>query len=254
MVAAITTPSRELFRMGTKSAASAALARVRSTTRTARSLSPAAVIALSLAFVFGGVGIAGAATGAAFILGRSNTESSTAKLSDSRGTPLSLSAPKNKAPIAVNRSIMVKNLNAQYLGGLSAASLKPTGGDGFNSSNISIPSNAYAQVATTGPLPAGTYFVTATAQVHVEAPNTGALCVLPLNNDTSHPLQEGGETGAGSFVQAAETVAVSVPSKNTVQEWCTVQGTNNASVLQFAGITAIRVLSTSGTTPARAGS
>ena len=58
----------------------------------------------------------------------------------------------------------------------------------------------------------------------------------------------------GSFVQAAETVAVSVPSKDTVQEWCTVQGSNNASSLQFAGITAIRVLSTSGTQPARAGS
>ena len=239
--------------MGTKSAASAALARVRGTTRAARSLSPAAVIALSLAFVFGGVGIDGAATGAAMILGRSNNESSTAKLSDSRGTPLSLSAPKNKAPLAVNRSVMVKNLNAQYLGGLSAASLKPTGGDGFNGSNISIPSNAYAQVATTGPLPAGTYFVTATAQVHVEAGNSGALCVLTLNNDTSHPLQDGGETGS-PFVQAAETVPVSVPSKDTVQEWCTIQGSNNASSLQFAGITAIRVLSTSGSTPARAGS
>ena len=190
---------------------------------------------------------------AAMILGRSNNESSTAKLSDSRGTPLSLSAPKNKAPLAVNRSVMVKNLNAQYLGGLSAASLKPTGGDGFNGSNISIPSNAYAQVATTGPLPAGTYFVTATAQVHVEAGNSGTLCVLTLNNDTSHPLQDGGETGS-PFVQAAETVAVSVPSKDTVQEWCTIQGSNNASSLQFAGITAIRVLSTSGSTPARAGS
>src|SRR4029077_20228686 len=223
----------------------------RHTTRTARSLIPA-VIALSLALVLGGVGMAGAATGAAFILGRSNSETSTAKLSDSRGTPLSLSAPKNKAPLAVNRSVMVKNLNAQYLGGLSAASLKPTGGDGFDGSNISIASNAFTQVATTGPLAAGTYFVTATAQVHVRATNTGALCVLTLNNDTNHPLQEGGETG-GSFVQAAETVAVSVPSKDTVQEWCTVQGTGVASVLQLAGITAIRVLSTSGTKPAHAG-
>jgi hypothetical protein len=217
------------------------------------SLSTAVVVVAVLALFSGGLGIAGAATGAAFILGRSNSETSTAKLSDSRGTPLSLSAPKNKAPLAVNRSVMVKNLNAQYLGGLSAASLKPTGGDGFDGSNISIPSNAFAQVATTGPLAAGTYFVTATAQVHVRATNTGALCVLTLNNDTNHPLQEGGETG-GSFVQAAETVAVSVPSKDTVQEWCTVQGSGVASVLQLAGITAIRVLSTSGIKPAHAGS
>jgi hypothetical protein len=239
--------------MGTRPAAIAAVTTRRRKRRTVRSLSPAAVIALSLALIFGGVGIAGAATGGAFILGRSNSETSTAKLSDSRGTPLSLSAPSNKAPLAVNRSALVKNLNAQYIGGLSAASLKPTGGDGFNSSNISIPSDAYTQVATTGPLSAGTYFVTATAQVHVEAGNSGALCLLTLNNDTNNPLQEGGETG-GPFVQAAETVAVSVPSKDTVQEWCTVQGTNNASVLQLAGITAIRVLSTSGTKPAHAGS
>jgi hypothetical protein len=239
--------------MGTKSAATAALATRRRKKRTARSLSPAAVIALALGLAFGGVGIASAATGAAFILGRSNSESSTAKLSDSRGTPLSLSAPRNKAPLAVNRSVMVKNLNAQYLGGLSAASLKPTGGDGFNGTSITIPSTAYARVATTGPLPAGTYFATATAQVHVQAGDSGALCLLTLSNDTDHPLQEGGETG-GPFVQAAETVAVAVPAKDTVQEWCTVQGSNNASVLQLAGITAIRVLSASGTKPASAGS
>jgi hypothetical protein len=81
------------------------------------SLSSAAVVVAVLALLFGGAGIAGAATGAAFMLGRSNSETSTAKLSDSRGTPLSLSAPKNTAPLAVNRSAMVKNLNAQYLGG-----------------------------------------------------------------------------------------------------------------------------------------
>src|SRR6202042_1778025 len=170
--------------MGTKSAASAALARVRGTTRAARSLSPAAVIALSLAFVFGGVGIAGAATGAAMILGRSNNESSTAKLSDSRGTPLSLSAPKTKAPLAVNRSVMVKNLNAQNVGGLSASSVKFTGGDGIAAPNadIALEHATNVQVAGTGPLPAGTYYVTATALIDLTVGDFEGQCSIFKNH------------------------------------------------------------------------
>jgi hypothetical protein len=51
-----------------------------------RSLSPAAVAALTLAFVIGGAGLADAATGGNFILGKANSESSTASLSNSAGT------------------------------------------------------------------------------------------------------------------------------------------------------------------------
>lgn len=115
-----------------------------STRTPARPLRPAHRITAAIAaalllggIVLGGTGIASAAVAAsrAFILGRSNFESSTAKLSDSRGTPLSLSAPRNKAPLAVNRSVMVKNLNAQYLGGLRASSVEFTGGDGIAAPN-----------------------------------------------------------------------------------------------------------------------
>jgi hypothetical protein len=91
--------------------------------RSDRAVSPAAVIVVTMALILGGAGLAGAATGGAFLLGRSNTETSTATLSSSRWTPLSLSAPRNKTPLAVNRGVMVKNLNAQYLGGLSASAL-----------------------------------------------------------------------------------------------------------------------------------
>jgi hypothetical protein len=66
----------------------------------ARSLRPLTVISLTLAMVVGGAGIAGAATGGAFILGRANSEAAKATLSDSRGTPLSLAAPAGKAPPA----------------------------------------------------------------------------------------------------------------------------------------------------------
>lgn len=68
-----------------------------------RSLSPAAV-AVTLALAVGGAGIADAATGGAFILGRSNKETSAATLANSRGTPLALSAPARTrmAPPAVS--------------------------------------------------------------------------------------------------------------------------------------------------------
>jgi hypothetical protein len=212
--------------------------------RPARGVSPASIIVVTLALLAGGAGIADAATGGAFLLGRSNTETSTATLSSSRGTPLSLSAPKNKAPLAVNRNVMVRNLNAQYVGGLSASALESTGGSGVDTDSVSIPADAYSLVATTKPLAAGTYYVTATAEVNVEAGNSGALCLLTVNNDTDAPLQVGAETG-NSFVQTAETVGVTVRAKDTLEEWCSVQGTGNASQLRTAAITAIRVLSSS---------
>jgi hypothetical protein len=216
-----------------------------------RSLGTVAAVVVTLALISGGLGIASAATGGAFILGKSNTETGTAKLSDSRGTPLSLSAPRNKAPLAVNRTVMVRNLNAQYIGGLSASAIKPVGGEGFTASNTSLPADVYTEVAATGLLSAGTYYATATAQVQVESGDSGALCLLTLNSDTNVPLQVGGESG-GSFVQAAETVAVSVHTKDTLQEWCSILGSDGGSELQYAAITAIRVLSSSGTTPASA--
>ena len=51
-------------------------------------------------------------------------------MSNSRGNPLALSAPAGRAPLAVNQATMVKNLNTEYTGGLTAAQLQPTGGVG----------------------------------------------------------------------------------------------------------------------------
>jgi hypothetical protein len=212
--------------------------------RSARAVSPASVIVVTVALIFGGAGLAGAATGGAFLLGRSNSETSAATLSNSRGTPLSLSAPKNKAPLAVNRNVMVRNLNAQYVGGLSASALKPTGSYGMDAEAISLPSTGYTEVATTGTLAAGTYYVTATAEINVEAGNSGALCLLTLNGDTDVPFADGGQTG-NSFVQAAETVGVTIRAKGKFEELCTVLGSGNASELLTASITAIRILSSS---------
>jgi hypothetical protein len=76
------------------------------------------VVALGVAIALvGSLGVAGAATGDRFILGQNNTESTPSVLKNTNGTPLSLVAPKGKAPLAVNRSVKVNNLNADKLDG-----------------------------------------------------------------------------------------------------------------------------------------
>lgn len=237
--------------MGSKNAASAALRWSRHRLDAVRSLSPAAIVALTLAFVIGGAGLAGAATGGNFILGKANAESSAASLSNSAGTPLALSAPSGKAPLAVNRNVMVKNLNAQYVGGLSAASLQVTGGDGFTPRGADTPFLSYTKIAATGPLPAGTYYVTATALLNVNSSDHAGFCYIAKASNPGGVISIGGGEQIG-YVQAAETAAVSVAAGDALQEWCYADGTVSGSYAFNAGITAIRVLSSSGTPPATA--
>jgi hypothetical protein len=216
--------------------------------RGARSLGTTTIVASAVALVCAGTGIGSAATGRAFILGRSNTETSTAALADSRGTPLSLSAPAYKAPLAVNRNVMVRNLNAQYLDGSSASSLQSSGVDTyFSGGSTAISTTGWTEVAGTGVLPAGTYYVTATASIALGSGATTALCMITENDITISPLQEGGGEGTGT-VSAAETVAVSAHGSR-LEEYCSTNGASS-STAQDAGILAIRVLSSSGTPPA----
>ena len=214
---------------------------------------PVRLIAITAALLLGatllgGTGIAGAAAGRAFILGRSNAETATAKLSDSRGTPLSLSAPRNKAPLAVNRSVMVKNLNAQNVGGLSASSVKFTGGDGIAAPNadIALEHNTNVQVAGTGPLPAGTYYVTATALIDLTVGDFEGQCSIFKNHGFAGGV--GGGDGT-SFVQAAESAAIQLTSGSTLQEYCDVEGTGDGSEAIDGSIIAIRILASTGTKP-----
>lgn len=55
------------------------------------------------------------------------------------------------------------------------------------------------------------------------------------------------------MTQAAETVAASVTAGDSLQEWCYVNASAPNPTAADAGITAIRVLSSSGTTPATTG-
>jgi hypothetical protein len=75
-----------------------------------------------------GVGGAGyAATGNPFILGQSNSAGAVSTLTGTATTPLSLRAPAGKAPLAVNSSVKVGNLNADRIDGLDSTAFQKAG-------------------------------------------------------------------------------------------------------------------------------
>jgi hypothetical protein len=222
--------------------------RIRRFWRAIGSVSPAAITA-TLALVIGGAAGASAATGANFILGRANHETSTASLSDTTGTPLALSAPTRKAPLAVSNKTMVRNLNAQYLGGQTSSELQVSGGDGFIASGADVPINfGFPVVASTGPLQAGTYYVTETALLDVVVGDSKGFCWVVTKSNPGVILTAGGAKQEGEF-SAAATIAVQVKSGDSLEERCGTGAVLGSFAVQ-AGITAIRVASSSGTKPA----
>jgi len=217
-----------------------------------RSFSPAGTIAITLAVLLGGAGIASAANGGNFILGTANSETATASLANSKGTPLSLSAPHGDAPLTVNQNALVKNLNAQFTGGLSSSQLQATGGDGFTQPGTNTPINDTGPlVAGTGNLPAGIYYVTATADLIVQQADGGAVCFISKGSAALNGVSQSNIGQPGIFT-VTETAAVRIKANDTLQEHCVTPG-NNGSVAIDAGITAIRIRSSHGTPPARTG-
>lgn len=236
--------------MKVKNAAMTALRWSRHGLRAVRSLSPLAAFGLTAALVLGGAGIASAANGANFLLGKFNTETSTAWLKNTTGPALKLLAPSNSAPLQVSNSKLVSGLNAQYVNGMSSSQLA-TGGDGFTAPKTDTAiSSTSTEVASTGALAAGTYYVTATALLDVATGDGQGYCYIAKGSSTGTELGYGGASQEGWFT-AAETLAASVNAGDTLQEWCYTNSTSG-SYAYNAGITATRVLSSSGTTPARA--
>ena len=79
---------------------------------------PSASLVISIiALVFAMSGTAVAATGGNFILGKSNTATNVSRLTNSKGTALSLSAAPTSPPLRVSNTKEVPNLNTNYLGG-----------------------------------------------------------------------------------------------------------------------------------------
>jgi len=209
-----------------------------------RSLSPSTVAALVLVLVLGGAGGAGAANGGSFLLGKANAETAKASLSNSQGTPLALSAPPGKAPLAVSRNTLVKNLNAEYLGGLSSTQLQATGGAGFSPLGASDPIDSHGEiVASTGSLPAGTYYVIATAWVGLGQGDTEAACYLIKGSDPGTFIAGSGAQ-QGTQIPAATTAILAIGASDTFQEKCFTDG-DHGSGANDAGVLAIRILSSS---------
>lgn len=86
-----------------------------------RDLHTRAVAYLALAVAMSGTAMA--ATGGGFILGRNNTAGTTTKLA-STDVPLELVAPAGTAPLQVNRTVRVANLNADLIDGYSSDQLQ----------------------------------------------------------------------------------------------------------------------------------
>jgi hypothetical protein len=81
------------------------------------------MLGLTIATVLAG-GIADAATGGTFLLGRSNGANQLTKLTNTRGTALSLVSPRKSPPLAVSNSRKVTRLNADLLDGLSSTAFQ----------------------------------------------------------------------------------------------------------------------------------
>lgn len=69
-----------------------------------------------------GSGTAYAATGGKFILGKSNYAGATSSLTNKNGTALALNSKSGTAPLKVNRTVKVANLNSDLLDGLDSSS------------------------------------------------------------------------------------------------------------------------------------
>lgn len=236
--------------MKVKQATMVALRWSRRCLRAVRSLSPLAAFGLTAAIVLGGAGVASAANGGNFILGHSNTETLKSTLSNSNGTPLQLNASTGNPPLKVNNSVQVPSLNASEVGGQTASQLS-TGGDGFTNPGTNTPlTSSFTTVASTGALAAGTYYATATALMDVPSGNVFGFCILTKASTGAAIAWGGGDQPGSGYMTAAETAAVQVNAGDSLQERC--ESANTGSSAFNAGITAVRILSSSGTAGASA--
>jgi len=218
-----------------------------------RAFRPSPVITLTLALVLGSAGGAGAATGGTFILGKANSETSTATLSNSKGTPLKLIAPFGTPPFRVSKTdAEVPNLDAQFAGGFTGDQMVNIGGDGLTQGPTPLGFN-YKEIASTGPLPAGTYYVTGSAELFVvsggEATTSG--CRISTGSNPGAFFGQGAVDQLG-YAQIAMTTAVAISLDDTIQEWCATDA-GQGSEVSAAGLTAIRIAFSEGDPPARAG-
>jgi hypothetical protein len=124
------------------------------------------------AVLVGGADLASyAATGHPLVLGHANSAGSTTSLKNTgRGPALSLNSSKHSSPLTVNSSKLVKHLNADKVGGLSASKLEPK----TIRFHLGSPGQTFAgnsQHVFSGNVPKGTYQVGLTGLV-TQSPST----------------------------------------------------------------------------------
>lgn len=205
--------------------------------------SATAIVIGVLAVSVSGVGIAAAGNGGSLRLGHHNSATKTTKLSDSKGTPLSLKAGHGKPPLAVNSSKQVKHLNASLLGGSSASSLQTSG----SHAETDYPPNKIGNVATTATpvvatakLTKGLYYVTADAFVDNSPTSNAVYCLLTRFNYAGSDNVFGtvGTTAEG-FQTITDTAAIIVKAGDRVTYYC--MSSPGDTTLFNADLTAIRV-------------
>jgi hypothetical protein len=132
------------------------------------------------------------------------------------------------------------------VGGDSASQLRSTGGVGITAAaaDIVLPVDTYVNVASTGPLPAGIYYASATADLEGTAGTD--YCEI-TGSAGSVPVDWGGGYTTG-FSQAAETTVATVPANAVLTETCYAESSHQYAY--NAAIMAIRITSSSaGTVP-----
>jgi hypothetical protein len=155
--------------------------------RTWRRPSLATVISL-IALVFAMSGTAVAATGGNFILGKSNTATSTTSLTNSKGTALKLSSSATTPPLAVSNSVQVPNLNASQLGGQPASAFLGANATAANSNQLGgIPASGFIQGG--GTINAGRGSATG---------SSGDVAVLSAPGNTLYGACDSGGAGSGT--------------------------------------------------------
>lgn len=95
-------------------------------------------------------------------------------------------------------------------------------------------------------MPAGTYYVTASAEVFVAMADFAGVCWISNASSSQTPIQSSGlYSSSGRAFEAVEMAEVTVTQGTSLEQWCQVGGNNNGSAARAPAIMAIRILSSS---------
>jgi hypothetical protein len=183
----------------------------------------------ALSLVVGGLGVATAANGGSLTLGHSNTATKTTTLKDHKGTPLSLVGKKSKPPLKVNSNKEIAHLNAALVDGQHAGSLRTSGSAGqFRHTGIALfPGNPLStnfdsptEVALTGTLSPGTYYVTGSAETVYNGTGSDQLaCAIAPSAHPGDQLSTAVNTTT-AYASESENTVLTVTTPEILGQYC----------------------------------